>query len=125
MKVIDLKEAKSHLEQYAQECQSSPVVVTVEGKPVFELLPIRSDDRIFSAGCWQPMRHFSAFWKNGEKKLAVAKSPVWKKFGSAWKRPIRRRSLANASIVGECQKSLASRACSRPALDRLRAKQPG
>ncbi len=47
MKVIDLKEAKSHLEQYAEECQSSPVVVTIEGKPVFELLPIRSDDADF------------------------------------------------------------------------------
>ena len=47
MKVIDLKEAKRHLEQYAQECQSSPVVVTVEGKPVFELMPIRSDDPDF------------------------------------------------------------------------------
>lgn len=31
----------------AQECQSSPVVVTQEGKPVFELIPIRSDDPDF------------------------------------------------------------------------------
>jgi hypothetical protein len=44
MKVIKLEEAKAHLEQYAAECQSSPVVVTVDGKPSFEMLPIRSDD---------------------------------------------------------------------------------
>ena len=47
MKVIDLKEAKTNFEQYAHECQSSPVVVTMEGKPVFELVPIRSDDPDF------------------------------------------------------------------------------
>ena len=47
MKVIDLKEAETHLEQYAEECQSFPVVVTIEGKPVFELLPIRPDDAGF------------------------------------------------------------------------------
>jgi antitoxin (DNA-binding transcriptional repressor) of toxin-antitoxin stability system len=44
MRVIDLQEAKANLEQYAVECQSSPVVVTKEGQPIFELLPIRPDD---------------------------------------------------------------------------------
>lgn len=47
MKVIDLTEAKSHLEDYVRECQSSPVVVTVDGKPAFEMLPIKSDDPEF------------------------------------------------------------------------------
>jgi hypothetical protein len=44
MKVIDLQEAKANLEQYAIERQTSPVVVTAEGQPIFELLPIRPDD---------------------------------------------------------------------------------
>ena len=44
MKVIDVGEAKSRLEDYARECHSSPVVVTIDGKPSFEMLPIRSDD---------------------------------------------------------------------------------
>ena len=44
MKVIDLQEAKANLEQYALECQTSPVVVTKDGQPIFELLPIRPDD---------------------------------------------------------------------------------
>jgi hypothetical protein len=47
MKVIDVEEAKSHLEDYARECQSSPIVVTVDGKPSFEMLPIRSEDPEF------------------------------------------------------------------------------
>ena len=47
MKVIDLGEAKTHLEDYARECQSSPVVVTIDGKPSFEMLPIRADDPDF------------------------------------------------------------------------------
>jgi antitoxin (DNA-binding transcriptional repressor) of toxin-antitoxin stability system len=47
MTVIDLQEAKTNLERYAQECQSAPVVVTMEGKPAFELIPIRSDDPDF------------------------------------------------------------------------------
>src|SRR5438876_5038733 len=47
MKVINLEEAKARLEQYAAECQSAPVVVTVAGKPAFEMLPIRSEDPDF------------------------------------------------------------------------------
>jgi antitoxin (DNA-binding transcriptional repressor) of toxin-antitoxin stability system len=43
MKVIDPQEAKANLEEYARECQTSPVVVTKDGKPCFELLPIRAD----------------------------------------------------------------------------------
>jgi hypothetical protein len=47
MRVIDVGEAKSRLEDYALECHSSPVVVTIDGKPSFEMLPIRSDDPDF------------------------------------------------------------------------------
>ena len=47
MKVIDVREAKTNLEDYARECHSSPVVVTIDGKPSFEMLPIRSDDPDF------------------------------------------------------------------------------
>ena len=47
MKVIDLNEAKTNLERYARECQVSPVVVTVDGKPAFEMLPVRTEDADF------------------------------------------------------------------------------
>ncbi len=47
MKVIDLNEAKANLEQHARECQTSPVVVTLDGKPAFKMLPVRTDDADF------------------------------------------------------------------------------
>ncbi|MBI4606123.1 MAG: type II toxin-antitoxin system Phd/YefM family antitoxin [Planctomycetes bacterium] len=47
MKVIDVEQAKANLEALARECQSSPVVVTVQGKPAFEMIPVRSDDPDF------------------------------------------------------------------------------
>lgn len=47
MKVVDVKEAKANLEKFAKECRSSPIVVTVDGKPAFEMVPIYSDDPDF------------------------------------------------------------------------------
>jgi hypothetical protein len=44
MKVIDLNEAKANLEQYARDCHESPVIVTIGGKPTFEMIPIHTDD---------------------------------------------------------------------------------
>ncbi len=58
MKVIDLQEAKANREPYARECQTSPVVVMKDGKPCFELLPIRSDDPGFLD---RLLEHDSAF----------------------------------------------------------------
>ena len=48
MKVIDLNEARTNLERYARECQDSPVVVTVDGKPSFEMLAVRADAADFT-----------------------------------------------------------------------------
>ena len=47
MKVVDLQEAKANLERLAKECQSTPIVVTVDGKPAFEMIPVYSDDPDF------------------------------------------------------------------------------
>ncbi len=44
MKVIDLSGAKAHLEDYAQACQESQVIVTIGGVPKFKLVPIPEDD---------------------------------------------------------------------------------
>ncbi len=44
MKVIELSEAKARLEFYAEACQESRVIVTIEGIPKFELVPIPEDD---------------------------------------------------------------------------------
>ena len=44
MKVIPLTEAKANLSRYGQLCQKEPVVVTVNGVPAFELVPLDDDD---------------------------------------------------------------------------------
>jgi prevent-host-death family protein len=44
MKVIPLSEAKAHLSEYAHRCHDEPVVVTVNGRPAFQLVPLKKDD---------------------------------------------------------------------------------
>lgn len=47
MKVVTMEEAKANLELYAEECQDGPVIVSKDGKPIFELIPIRDDEDAF------------------------------------------------------------------------------
>ena len=44
MKVVPLSEAKAKLSRYAQMCEEEPVVVTVNGRPSFQLVPLNRDD---------------------------------------------------------------------------------
>ena len=44
--MIDLQEAKANLERYAVECQTSPVVVTQDGQPVFGYLKAHDISRL-------------------------------------------------------------------------------
>jgi prevent-host-death family protein len=44
MRVIPLIEAKAKLSRYAQLCHDEPVVVTVNGRPSFQLVPLKEDD---------------------------------------------------------------------------------
>jgi prevent-host-death family protein len=44
MKVIPLSEAKARLSHYSRLCHREPVVVTVEGVPAFQLVPLEADD---------------------------------------------------------------------------------
>ncbi len=44
MKVIPLSEAKAKLSRYAQLCHEEPVVVTVNGRPSFQLAPLKEND---------------------------------------------------------------------------------
>jgi hypothetical protein len=68
MKVIDVEEAKTHLEDYARQCHSSPVVVTIDGKPSFEMLPIRSDDPDFIDRLLTTNREFRELMENRRKE---------------------------------------------------------
>ena len=40
MKSIGLKEAKAHLSRYGHLCHEEPVIVTVNGVPSFQLVPL-------------------------------------------------------------------------------------
>ena len=43
MKVIPLSEAKARLSHYGRLCHREPVVVTVNGVPAFQLVPLDED----------------------------------------------------------------------------------
>jgi prevent-host-death family protein len=44
MKVIPLSEAKTHLSHYGRLCHDEPIIVTVNGVPSFQLVPLEEDD---------------------------------------------------------------------------------
>lgn len=44
MKVIPLSEAKANLSRYGRSCREEPIIVTVNGKPAFQLVPLAEDD---------------------------------------------------------------------------------
>lgn len=74
MKVIDLGEAKTRLEDYARECQSEPVVVTIDGKPSFEMLPIRSDDPNFIDSLLTTNAEFRRLMEDRRKEADAGKT---------------------------------------------------
>ena len=49
MKVIPLSEAKTHLSRYARLCKKEPVIVTVNGVPFFQLVPLGEDDDLIDS----------------------------------------------------------------------------
>lgn len=44
MKVIPLSEAKAHLSKYGRLCHREPVIITVNGHPSFQLVPLEEND---------------------------------------------------------------------------------
>ena len=44
MKVISLSKAKAQLSKYGRLCHKEPVIVTVNGDPLFQLVPVDEDD---------------------------------------------------------------------------------
>jgi prevent-host-death family protein len=48
MKVIPLSEAKARLSYYSRLCQREPIIVTVKGAPVFQMVPLDEDDDLIN-----------------------------------------------------------------------------
>jgi prevent-host-death family protein len=44
MKIVPLSEAKARLSHYGKACNQEPIVVTVNGKPAFQLVPLGEED---------------------------------------------------------------------------------
>ena len=65
MKVIPLSEAKAKLSRYAQLCREEPVVVTVNGRPSFQLVPLAEEDDLID----RLLEHHPAFRRVLEARL--------------------------------------------------------
>jgi len=49
MKVVPLSKAKANLSRYGRLCRDEPVIVTVNGVPVFQLVPLDEDDDLIDS----------------------------------------------------------------------------
>ena len=49
MKVIPLSEAKANLSHYGRSCHDEPVIVTVNGVPTFQLVPLSEEDDLIDS----------------------------------------------------------------------------
>jgi prevent-host-death family protein len=72
MKVIPLSEAKAKLSHYGRVCRAEPVVVTVNGVPAFQLVPLDEDDDLID----QLLEHNDAFRQLLKGRLLERQMPV-------------------------------------------------
>jgi len=49
MKVIPLSEAKANLSRYGRSCHNEPIVVTVNGVPSFQFVPLSEEDDLIDS----------------------------------------------------------------------------
>lgn len=65
MKVIPLSEAKTNLSRYGRLCHEEAVIVTVNGAPAFQLVPLTQDDDLID----NLLEHNPAFRKTLRSRL--------------------------------------------------------
>jgi prevent-host-death family protein len=65
MKVIPLSEAKAHLSQYGRLCHKEPIIVTVNGAPSFQLVPLEDGDDLID----RLIEHHPSFRRTLEARL--------------------------------------------------------
>ena len=65
MKIIPLSEAKANLSRYGRLCHKEPVIVTVNGAPAFQLVPLGADDDLID----RLLEHNPAFLRSLEERL--------------------------------------------------------
>jgi prevent-host-death family protein len=85
MKVVPLSEAKARLSRYGQLCHDEPVVITVNGRPSFQLVPLEQDDDLidrliedhpgFGKLLQRRLRERSVSVDTASRRLAATESP--------------------------------------------------
>ena len=65
MKVIPLSEAKANLSRYGRLCHDETVIVTVNGTPAFQLVPLTEDDDLID----RLLEHNPRFRQTLERRL--------------------------------------------------------
>ena len=65
MKVVPLNEAKAKLSLYGRLCHSEPVIVTVNGRPSFQLVPLQEGEDLID----HLIEHHPCFGKMLERRL--------------------------------------------------------
>ena len=89
MKVIPLSEAKAKLSRYGQLCHDEPVVVTVNGRPSFQLVPLREDDDLID----RLLQHHPGFRRLLRQRLREPSVPAVE---ALRRLPVRRRSAGGS-----------------------------
>ena len=72
MKVIPLSEAKAHLSQYGRLCHQEPVIVTVNGSPSFQLVPLEDEDDLID----RLLEHHPGFRRTMAERLREPSVPA-------------------------------------------------
>jgi PHD/YefM family antitoxin component YafN of YafNO toxin-antitoxin module len=72
MKIIPLSEAKAYLRRYGRQCHKEPIIVTVNGHPSFQLMPLDEGEDLMNQ-LVEHNREFQAMLKAGldEPTLSV------------------------------------------------------
>jgi prevent-host-death family protein len=65
MKVVPLSKAKARLSHYARVCRKEAVVVTVNGEPAFQLVPLNEEDDLID----QLLEHSPQFQRMLQNRL--------------------------------------------------------
>jgi antitoxin (DNA-binding transcriptional repressor) of toxin-antitoxin stability system len=89
MKVIPLSEAKAKLSRYGHLCHAQPVVVTVNGRPSFQLVPLEEQDDLID----RLLQHHPGFRRLLRRRLgerAVSVAEVRRRLGARSKARTRR-----------------------------------
>jgi prevent-host-death family protein len=70
MKVIPLTEAKAHLSHYGRLCHQEAIIVTVNGEPVFQLVPVEENDDLVNE-LLRDCPEFAALLKSRQREQSV------------------------------------------------------